>query len=63
MNTLREIRKQPEFHSLPILALTAKAMKGRPGKMSGGRSVGLHRQTGQRRPANFVVARLAVSRD
>ncbi len=26
--TLREIRKQPEFHSLPILALTAKAMKG-----------------------------------
>jgi CheY-like chemotaxis protein len=27
-DTLREIRKQPEFHSLPILALTAKAMKG-----------------------------------
>jgi CheY-like chemotaxis protein len=26
--TLREIRKQPEFRSLPILALTAKAMKG-----------------------------------
>jgi len=26
--TLREIRKMPKFRSLPILALTAKAMKG-----------------------------------
>ncbi len=26
--TMREIRKQPEFRHLPILALTAKAMKG-----------------------------------
>jgi CheY-like chemotaxis protein len=26
--TLREIRKLPEFRALPILALTAKAMKG-----------------------------------
>jgi CheY-like chemotaxis protein len=26
--TLREIRKIPEFQALPILALTAKAMKG-----------------------------------
>jgi len=26
--TIREIRKQPDFRSLPILALTAKAMKG-----------------------------------
>ena len=26
--TIREIRKQSEFRSLPILALTAKAMKG-----------------------------------
>jgi CheY-like chemotaxis protein len=26
--TLREIRKDPSFRSLPILALTAKAMKG-----------------------------------
>ena len=26
--TIREIRKFPEFHALPILALTAKAMKG-----------------------------------
>jgi CheY-like chemotaxis protein len=26
--TMREIRKQPDFRTLPILALTAKAMKG-----------------------------------
>ncbi len=26
--TMREIRNNPGFHSLPILALTAKAMKG-----------------------------------
>ena len=26
--TIREIRKLPEFRALPILALTAKAMKG-----------------------------------
>jgi CheY-like chemotaxis protein len=26
--TMRQIRKSPKFHSLPILALTAKAMKG-----------------------------------
>ena len=26
--TIREIRKTPEFRTLPILALTAKAMKG-----------------------------------
>jgi len=26
--TMREIRKSPQFRSLPILALTAKAMKG-----------------------------------
>ena len=26
--TMREIRKDPRFRTLPILALTAKAMKG-----------------------------------
>jgi CheY-like chemotaxis protein len=26
--TMREIRKDPQFRTLPILALTAKAMKG-----------------------------------
>ncbi|HXT01119.1 MAG TPA: response regulator, partial [Elusimicrobiota bacterium] len=26
--TMREIRKNPQFGTLPILALTAKAMKG-----------------------------------
>jgi len=26
--TMREIRKNPNFRTLPILALTAKAMKG-----------------------------------
>jgi CheY-like chemotaxis protein len=28
MDTMREIRKQPEFKDLPIVAVTAKAMKG-----------------------------------
>jgi CheY-like chemotaxis protein len=26
--TIREIRKMPEYRTLPILALTARAMKG-----------------------------------
>ena len=28
MDTMREIRKMPEFKELPIVAVTAKAMKG-----------------------------------
>ena len=59
--TLREIRKNPEFRSLPILALTAKAMKGDREKCLEAGASDYIAKACEHRSAYFVVARLALS--
>ena len=41
---MRASARTEKFQDLPIIALTAKAMKGRPREVHPGRRVGLHRQ-------------------
>ena len=58
--TMREIRKMPEFRTLPILALTAQGHERRPREVPRRRRERLHRQARQHRPAAVADARVAV---
>ena len=56
----RAVREMPEFERLPIVALTAKAMKGDREKSIAQRRIRLHHQARGRRAAPIADAGLAI---
>ena len=58
--TMREIRKDPRFRTLPILVADRQSDEGRSREVPGGGGVGLHRQTGEHRTAALAAPGLAV---
>jgi CheY-like chemotaxis protein len=59
--TMRVIRQEPSHRRLPIVALTAKAMKGGPREMPRSWSVRLPRQAGEHGPAAVSAPHVAAS--
>ncbi len=59
--TMQVIRQNAMFRRLPIIALTAKAMKGRSREVPGGRSFRVSGETGEHRPVAVCVAHVAAS--
>ena len=58
--TMEQIRAQAAFAKLPIISLTAKAMKGDREKSISVRRLRLHHQAGRHRPAALPDAGVAV---
>ena len=59
-DTMRAIRRIPKFKSLPIITLTAKAMKGDRDKCIAAGASRLHHQAGRRGPAAVADAGVAA---